>query len=114
MKSKKQKSLNNSYNFDYNNSLNTWIIDLQKRLDRKKSEITFHPHTFDKEKYLNLDLNKIEETVRTGRIFKNKCAKPNKLCFKRYYGKENITYTVIVRYYKNFIEVRTAWTKKGR
>ena len=91
-----------------------WIEDVTKHLYRKKAKITFNPHTFDRKEYWNLDLNKIEETVRTGKIFDKKCEKPNKICFKRYFGKKNITYTVIARYYQDFIEVKTAWPKKGR
>ena len=91
-----------------------WIEDLIKRLNRKKAKITFDPHLFDRKEYWNLDLDKIEETVRTGKIFEKKCEKPNKICFKRYFGKENITYTVIVRYHNDFIEVKTVWPKKGR
>ena len=91
-----------------------WIEEIMKQLNRNKAEITFDPHLFDRKEYWNLDLDKIEETVRTGKIFEQKCEKPNKLCFERYYGKENITYTVIVRYHKNFIEVKTAWPKKGK
>ena len=91
-----------------------WIEKLTKRLDRAKAEITFDPHLFDRKEYWNLDLGKIEETVRTGRIFEGKCEEPNKICLKRYFGKENITYIVIVRYHNNFIEVKTAWPKKGR
>ncbi|MBU2639785.1 MAG: hypothetical protein KKG75_03725 [Nanoarchaeota archaeon] len=91
-----------------------WIEDLEKQLNRKKAEITFDPHLFDRKKYWNLDLDKIEETVRTGKVFENKCEKPNKICFKRYFGKENITYIIIVRYHKNFIEVKTVWPTKGR
>lgn len=91
-----------------------WIEDLTKRLERNKSEITFNPHLFDRKEYWNLELGKVEETVRNGKIFYKKCEKPNKICFKRYFGKENVTYTVIVRYHKNFIEVKTAWPKKGR
>ena len=91
-----------------------WIEDLIKKLNRKKAEITFDPHVFDKKEYWNLDLDKVEETVRTGKIFEQKCEEPNKICFKRYFGKENLTYAVIVRYHKNFIEVKTAWPKKGR
>ena len=85
-----------------------WIGELTKKLDRRKAEITFDPHLFDRKEYWNLDLDKIEETIRTGEIFEEKCEQPNKLCFKRYFGKENKTYTVIVRYYKSFIEVKTA------
>lgn len=91
-----------------------WIEELNIKLDRRKVEITFDPHLFDRKEYWNLDLDKIEETVRTGEIFEEKCEQPNKLCFKRYFGKENTTYIVIVRYYKNFIEVKTAWPTKGR
>ena len=91
-----------------------WIEDLNKRLNTKKAKITFNPHLFDRKEYWNLDLSKIEETVRTGTIFSNKCEKPNKICFKRYFGKGNVTYTVIVRYHNNFIEVKIAWPKKGK
>lgn len=91
-----------------------WIEELTKRLNRKKAEITFSPHLFDRKEYWNLDLDKVEEAVRTGKIFEKKCESPNKICFQRHFGKENITYTVIARYYDNFIEVKTAWPKKGR
>mgnify|MGYP001558291931 FL=1 len=91
-----------------------WIADLMKKLDRKKAEITFDPHVFDRKEYWDLDLDKIEETVRTGKVFDKKCELPNKICFKRYYGKENVTYIVITRYHNYFIEVKTAWPKKGR
>ena len=88
--------------------------ELAKRLNRKNVKITFSSHVFDRKEYWSLDLDKIEETVRTGKIFHNKCGMPNKICFQRYFGKENITYIVIVRYHNNFIEVKTAWPKKGR
>ena len=91
-----------------------WREELAKQLDRKKAEITFDPHLFDRKEYWNLDLDKIQETVRNGKIFEEKCEQPNKLCFKRYFGKENVAYIVIVRYHKNFIEVKTAWPAKGR
>lgn len=91
-----------------------WISDLTERLNRKKAEISFDQHLFDKKEYWNLDLDKVEETIRGGKIFEGKCKRFNKICFKRYFGKENITYTVIAVYHKNFIEVKTAWPKKGR
>lgn len=81
---------------------------------RKGAEITFDPHLFNRKEYWNLELDKVEETVRKGKLFEEKCEKPNKLCFEKYFGKENITYTVIVRFHKNFIEVKTAWPRKGR
>ena len=88
--------------------------ELAKRLDRKNVKITFSPHIFDRKEYWNLDIDRTEETVRNGKIFHKKCEMPNKICFQRYFGKENTTYTVIVRYHNNFIEVKTAWPKKGR
>ncbi len=106
----KKKSLNTSYNSRYNR----WIATLLDSINRKKAEITFEPHLFDRKEYWTLDLDKIEETVRTGTIKQEKCEKPNKQCFNRYYGKENVTYIVITRYHKDFIEVKTAWPKKGR
>ncbi len=91
-----------------------WIEDMTKHLNRKDAQITFDSHVFDRRNYRNLDLDKIEETVRTGGIVDDKCEQPNKACFRKYFGKENTTYVVIVRYHKTFIEVKTAWPKKGR
>ncbi|MFH1917324.1 MAG: hypothetical protein ABIJ21_08745 [Nanoarchaeota archaeon] len=82
--------------------------------NRKEFQITFDPHLFDRKEYWNLDLDKVEETVKSGKIFHEKCEKPNKICFTKYFGKENQTYTVIVRVHKNFMEVKTAWPKKGK
>ncbi|HLC65560.1 MAG TPA: hypothetical protein VJI46_05565 [Candidatus Nanoarchaeia archaeon] len=92
------KSLNNSYNLSYN---------------RETAVITFSPHLFDRKEYRNLDLEKIEETVRTGKLHNEKCQEPNKMRFRKYFGKENVTYIVVVRCYNDFIEVKTAWPKKG-
>jgi len=91
-----------------------WVEYLLRNLDRKTAEVTFRPHLFDRKDYWNLDLDKIEETVRTGRVSENKCEEPNKLCFSLYFGKENLTYNVIVIFHQNFIEVRTVWPRKGR
>ena len=91
-----------------------WIDELSGKLDRKKAEITFDPHAFDRQEYWNMDLDKIEEAVRRGKLFEEKCEEPNKLCFQRYFGKENITYIVIARYHQHLIEVKTAWPRKGR
>ncbi len=95
------KSLNKGYNLDYN-------------IDRRKANTAFNAHVFHRKEYWNLDFDRIEETVRTGKIREDKCREPNKICFERYFGKENCTYTVIVRYHKDFIEVKTAWRRKGR
>ncbi len=95
------KSLNKGYNLSYN-------------INRRKSSITFDPHLFDRKEYWNLDLDRIEETVRTGKILDKKCEGPNKISFERYFGKENCTYTLVVRYHKDFIEVKTVWRRKGK
>lgn len=92
----KPKSLNNSYNLSYN-----------------KKQITFNPHIF-KRKHRGLDLNKIEHAIRCGHLFKRKCKFPIKLCFKKYFGKQNKTYYVIAINHETFIEVITAWQKKGK
>ncbi|MAG47343.1 hypothetical protein CL617_01955 [archaeon] len=91
-----------------------WIEILLKKINRKNITITFSPHVFDRKEYWNLDLDKIEETIKLGKIFEKKCERPNKICFQRYFGKENITYIVITRFHKEFIEVKTTWPKKGR
>ena len=83
-----------SYNPDYNAS--RWMDKLLEKLDRTKCEVTFDQHAFDRSEYWSLDLNKIEETVRTGRM------------------KENTTYAVIARFHEQFIEVRTVWPRKGK
>ena len=53
-----------------------WIEELTKKLDRRKAEITSDPHLFDRKEYWNLDLDKIEEAIRTGEIFEEKCEQP--------------------------------------
>ncbi len=95
-------------------SYNYWIEDLLERVDRKQAEITFDPHLFDSTEHWNLELTKVEETVRAGKVFPSKSEAPGKLCFSRYFGKENLTYNVITIFHQNFIEVRTVWPRKGR
>lgn len=91
-----------------------WESELLERVNRKTIEIAFDPHLFERTAYWNLELDKVEETVREGKIFPTKCEEPNKLCFKKYFGKENTTYTVIVRMHKDFMEVKTVWPNQGR
>jgi len=91
-----------------------WTEELLNGLNRRKARVTFDPHALDRAEYWNLDLEKVDDTVRTGSVVRGKSEKPNKLCFKKYYGKENITYIVMVRYYIYLIEVKTVWPKQGR
>ena len=69
-----------------------WFKVLLEQVDRKTVPITFDPHVFDRTEYWALDLTKVEETIRTGNIDDEKCESPNKICFMRYFGKENLTY----------------------
>ena len=55
-----------------------WKKELMKTLDRKNAEITFDPHLFDRKEYRNLDLGRIEETVRSGKVLDNKCEEQTK------------------------------------
>src|SRR3989344_1626900 len=100
MSREQEKSLNTSYNYHYNSYIN-YILS---GLDRKKAEIRYDPHALKRKDYWKLDLNKIREAIQEGKILQDKCEKPNKICFTRYYGKENITYVIIVRYHKEYIE----------
>ena len=88
-------------------------MDEELPLDRTKVEITFDPHLFNRQLERNLDIDFIEETVKTGSLITDK-SKYQKFCFKKYQGKQKITYIVVTIFHKNFIEVRTAWRKKGK
>lgn len=81
---------------------------------RKFAEITFDPHVFVRQTERNFDIDFVEETVRTGDIIAEKSELPNKVCFKKYHGKERRTYVVVTIIHQNFIEVKTTWLMKGR
>ena len=50
-----------------------WIESLLDFIERRTAEITFDPHAIDRTEYYNLDLDKAEETVRTGIVIAGKC-----------------------------------------
>ena len=106
-KNREEKCLNSSYNPSYN-----WISFLLLR--RKIINITYSANAIERNECWGLDLDKVEETIRIGRIDYEKSERPEKACFKRYYGKENITYVVITKFYSEHIEVKTLWAIKGR
>ena len=51
-----------------------------------EKEITFNPHLFNRESKRRLSLEKIKETIRTGKVNVKKSKYP-KSCITRYYGK---------------------------
>lgn len=87
---------------------------MMERPDRKTAEITFDPHLLTRGLERDFDIDFVEETVRTGDIVEEKCESPGKVCFRKYHGKQRQTYTIIVLYHQDFIEVKTAWLTKGR
>jgi hypothetical protein len=91
-----------------------WVDEVLKKYNRRKMLITFSPHLFDREAERHLNLDYVEAAARTGRVIYEKCEPPRKLCFERYFGKENRTYTVIAWFHEDFVEVRTCWIEKGR
>jgi len=97
-----------SYNIRYN-----WIRWQLNRLDRKKARIYVHEHAIEKEAYENLTVSHILETVKTGKVAINKCEYPEKICFKRYFGKEKRSCVVITRFEKRHIKAITIWQTAG-
>jgi len=97
-----------SYNIRYN-----WIREQLNRLDRKKARIIIHAHALEKAAHERFTIEQLRETVQTGRLVEKKCGYPNKLCFKRYFGKENRSCVVIMLFEKEHIEVVTIWQTDG-
>jgi hypothetical protein len=76
------------------------------------NRITFCPHAFERGVFRRLSLDNIEETVRSGTIYAKRSRFP-RVCIRRYFGKENFTYFVIVQCHVDYCEVITAWKRKG-
>jgi hypothetical protein len=76
------------------------------------NNLAYNPHLFERKEQRMLDLDKIEETALEGRAVRKRCGR-SCMCLSRYFGKENVTYFVIVRKHRNFREVMTAWQTKG-
>ena len=91
-----------------------WIRKLLQKHDLKTVSITISKHCASSMIKRDIDFKKIEETIRTGKFFREKCRWPKKLCFARYFGKENQTYFVVAAIKQKSIEVVTTWEKKGR
>ncbi|MBU1626908.1 hypothetical protein KKB18_06015 [bacterium] len=69
-----------------------WVDFSLKSVNRKYIPITYDPHLIIREGHRNLNLDRVEETVRFGKIDYSRCERPGKICFVRYFGKENMTY----------------------
>ncbi|MFC1752561.1 DUF4258 domain-containing protein [Thermoproteota archaeon] len=74
-------------------------------------QIIYHPHFVKRWRKRGINLDKVEETIKTGRVVDSY---RNKRVLERYFGKENQTYTVICLIEEDDIEVRTTWIRKGR
>lgn len=88
---------------------------------RKKVNIDFDLHLFQRLSERNVDEKYIEITLRDGKINFEKCRKTpdrsyDKVCTYRYFGKEKITVEIIVLFHESFLtaEVKTVWVHKGR
>ena len=91
-----------------------WIEEILRRVDRRRFPVFFDPHDLVREAERNLDVNLVERTVRMGRPVVSKCTPPDRICFRMYMGKPNVTYEVPVKIHKEFWEVKSAWRRKGR
>jgi len=91
-----------------------WVKETLKRTDRRRVPIFYDPHYLAREAERNLDIDSVERTVRMGRPVVHKCTFPDRICFRSYMGKPNVTYEVPVKIYKEFWEVKSAWVRKGR
>ena len=77
----------------------------------REKEITFSLHFIKRWKTRDIEIEKVEETARTGRIT---YPGRRKVTLERYFGKENETYCVVCLVNDDFIEVKTAWKREGR
>ena len=92
----------------------SWIEDVLRRVNRRHIPVFYDPHYLAREAERDLDVNLVERTVRLGKPVASKCTPPNRICFRMYMGKPNVTYEVPVKIHNEFWEVKSAWTRKGR
>ena len=64
-----------------------WIEEQLTKFKKRKLPITFNPHLFIREAERNFEIDKVIETIKTGRVEVRKSVEPRKLCFTRYFGK---------------------------
>ena len=81
--------------------------------DYKNKEIKFTGHVLDKLLMLSLEKAIVFDIIKTGRVIRHKSSE-NKIVLRRYYGKCNKTYYLVVQIKLNFAEAITIWQKQGR
>ena len=92
----------------------SWIEELLNGVDRRRIPVFFDPHYLAREAERNLNVDLVEKAVRMGKPVVSKCMPPDRICFRMYMGKPNVTYEVPVKIHLEFWEVKSAWTRKGR
>lgn len=91
-----------------------WMEEKLLHLDRWHIPIVYDPHYLARESERNLDIGYVEKTVRMGSPVSHKGATPDRICFKCYFGKINEIYEVTVKIHRHFLEVKSAWKRKGK
>lgn len=74
-------------------------------------KLTFH--LAEKLRLYNKSLWAVRDIINTGRIIHKK-SYGRKVVLKRYYGKENMSYYLVLVVRKEFNEVVTIWQEKGK
>lgn len=92
--------------------------DLFERLAQRRKEFT-SPHlsvhvVTEKMEECNLTEEEILKAYKTGKLFREKCEKPDKIGIAYYDGKRKRTVVLIVRMMKDFAKVVTVWVEPGR
>jgi len=92
-----------------------WIYNELSKYNLKDVYIDFSVHALKDKNLAQGDLDKAIETVRKGRIIEDKSNQSGRtIVFRLYFGKQNITYTVIVGLHENFLRVVTIWKEPGK
>jgi len=91
-----------------------WIEERLSRINRREIVIFYDPHYLIREAERNLNIDLVERTVRLGSSVFRKSSPPDHVCFRMYFGKSNETYEAPVKIHKHFLEVKSAWKRKGR
>ena len=91
-----------------------WAQDELSKHDLKTVFIGFSDHAIKDKNLKSNDIDKVLETVRTGKIVPEKSDHSRKtICFKRYF-ETNITYFVVVGLHEEFLRIVTVIKVEGR